>query len=156
VFPTTGIQNCWVHKTANVLNKMPKGVQAEAKSMLHDIWMAETKAVAEKALDLFDETFRSKYDAAVTCLEKDRATLLTFYDFPAEWLHLRTTNPIESTCATVRLRANKTTADTFSRRVLPPAPRIPFNPMSHGSFDSKRASSWYSVRRQHLSQARHA
>lgn len=109
VFPATRMQRCWVHKTANVLNKMPKGVQAKAKSMLHDIWMAETKAAAEKAFDLFGETFRAKYDGAVTCLEKDRETLLTFYDFPAEhWLHLRTTNPIESTFASVRLRTNKT------------------------------------------------
>jgi transposase-like protein len=109
VFPTTRVQNCWVHKTANVLNKMPKGIQAKAKSMLHDIWMAETKAAAEEAFELFGETFRAKYDAAVACLEKDRATLLTFYDFPAEhWLHLRTTNPIESTFASVRLRTEKT------------------------------------------------
>jgi len=109
VFPTTRGQRCWVHKTANVLNKMPKGVQAKAKSMLHDIWMAETKAAAEEAFDLFGETFRAKYEAAVACLDKDREALLTFYDFPAEhWLHLRTTNPIESTFASVRLRTDKT------------------------------------------------
>jgi putative transposase len=109
VFPTTRVQRCWVHKTANVLNKMPKSVQAKAKSMLHDIWMAEKKVEAEKALNLFGETFRTKYDGAVTCLEKDREALLTFYDFPAEhWIHLRTTNPIESTFATVRLRTAKT------------------------------------------------
>jgi transposase-like protein len=109
VFPTTRTQKCWVHKTANVLNKMPKSVQAKAKSMLHDIWMAETKAAAEAAFDLFGETFRAKYEAAVMCLEKDRENLLTFYDFPAEhWIHLRTTNPIESTFASVRLRTNKT------------------------------------------------
>jgi transposase-like protein len=109
VFPTTRTQRCWVHKTANVLNKMPKGVQGKAKSMLHDIWMAETKAAAEEAFGLFGATFRAKYDAAVTCLEKDREALLAFYDFPAEhWLHLRTTNPIESTFASVRLRTDKT------------------------------------------------
>lgn len=109
VFPTTRPQRCWVHKTANVLNKMPKGVQAKAKAMLHDIWMAETKADAEKAFDLFAETFGAKYAGAVACLEKDREALLTFYDFPAEhWIHLRTTNPIESTFATVRLRTAKT------------------------------------------------
>lgn len=109
VFTKTRAQRCWVHKTANVLNKMPKGVQAKAKSMLHDIWMAETKAAAEEAFDLFGETFRAKYEGAVSCLEKDRESLLTFYDFPAEhWLHLRTTNPIESTFASVRLRTNKT------------------------------------------------
>ena len=109
VFPTTRTQRCWVHKTANVLNKMPKSVQAKAKSMLHDIWMAETKANALKAFELFGETFRAKYDGAVACLEADRDALLAFYDFPAEhWIHLRTTNPIESTFASVRLRTNKT------------------------------------------------
>ena len=109
IFPGTREQRCWVHKTANVLNKMPKGVQGKAKSMLHDIWMAETEAEAEKAFDLFVETFSAKYEAAVTCLERDRVALLTFYDFPAEhWIHLRTTNPIESTFASVRLRTDKT------------------------------------------------
>ena len=109
VFSTTRSQRCWVHKTANVLNKMPKGVQAKAKSMLHEIWMAATRAEAETAFDLFGDTFRAKYDAAVTCLEKDRVALLAFYDFPAEhWRHLRTTNPIESTFGTVRLRTRKT------------------------------------------------
>ena len=97
------------HKTANVLNKMPKSVQAKAKSMIHEIWMAETKADAIKALDLFEETFRAKYESAVSCLTSDREVLLAFYDFPAEhWIHLRTTNPIESTFASVRLRTNKT------------------------------------------------
>ncbi len=106
---TLSVQRCWVHKTANVLNKMPKSVQAKAKSMLHDIWMAETKVEAEKAFDLFLETFIGKYPGATTCLEKDRDVLLTFYDFPAEhWTHIRTTNPIESTFATVRLRTHKT------------------------------------------------
>lgn len=109
VYPTTRAQRCWVHKTANVLNKMPKSVQAKAKSMIHEIWMAETKADAIKALDLFEETFRAKYESAVSCLTSDREVLLAFYDFPAEhWIHLRTTNPIESTFASVRLRTNKT------------------------------------------------
>jgi transposase-like protein len=109
VYPTTCTQRCWVHKTANVLNKMPKSVQAKAKSMLHDIWMAATRAAAETAFDLFVESFRLKYASAVACLEADRAALLAFYDFPAEhWIHLRTTNPIESTFATVRLRTHKT------------------------------------------------
>ena len=109
VFPKTRTQRCWVHKTANVLNKMPKGVQGKAKSMLHDIWMAATKAAALKAFDLFGETFRTKYDGAVSCLEADRDALLAFYDFPAEhWIHLRTSNPIESTFSSVRLRTNKT------------------------------------------------
>ena len=109
VWPTTLEQRCWVHKTANVLNTMPKGVQPKAKAMLHDIWMAETKADANKAFDLFVETFEAKYPKAAECLEKDRDVLLTFYDFPAEhWIHIRTTNPIESTFATVRLRTRRT------------------------------------------------
>jgi len=109
VYSSAREQRCWVHKTANVLNKMPKSIQPKAKSMLHDIWMAETKVEAEKAFDLFLETFVGKYRAATACLEKDRDVLLTFYDFPAEhWTHIRTTNPIESTFATVRLRTRKT------------------------------------------------
>jgi transposase-like protein len=109
VWPSTLTQRCWVHKTANILNKMPKGIQGKAKSMLHDIWMAQTRADANKAFDLFVEMFGPKYPKAVECLHKDRDVLLTFYDFPAEhWSHLRTTNPIESTFATVRLRTDKT------------------------------------------------
>jgi len=109
VWPTTGEQRCWVHKTANVLDKLPKSAQPKAKSMLHDIWQAETRADAVKAFDLFVATYEAKYPKATTCLSKDRAELLTFYDFPAEhWGHLRTTNPIESTFATVRLRTAKT------------------------------------------------
>jgi transposase-like protein len=109
IYPATGEQRCWVHKTANVLNNMPKSIQAKAKVMLHDIWMAERRADAQKALDLFITTFQAKYPKAVECLEKDREVLLRFYDFPAEhWVHLRTTNPIESTFATVRLRTART------------------------------------------------
>ena len=109
VWHSTAEQRCWVHKTANVLNKMPKSVHAKAKSMIHGIWMAETRAEAGKAFDLFVETFSAKYPKAVECLTKDRDGLLTFYDFPAaHWAHLRTTNPIESTFATVRLRTDKT------------------------------------------------
>ncbi len=109
VYPTTRDQRCWFHKTGNVLNKMPKSIQAKAKSMLHDIWMADTRASAERAFDLFLATYRPKYPAAASCLEKDREALLAFYDFPAEhWIHIRTTNPIESTFATVRLRTKKT------------------------------------------------
>jgi len=109
VFPATRIQRCWVHKTANVLAKMPKSVQAKAKAMLHDIWMANTRDNAQKAFDHFVATFQAKYPKAVACLDKDRDVLLTYYSFPAEhWKHLRTTNPIESTFATVRLRTNKT------------------------------------------------
>jgi len=109
VFGETREQRCWVHKTANVLDKFPKGKQAKAKSMLHDVWMAETKADAERAFDLFVETYAAKYSKAVECLVKDRDALLSFYDFPAEhWMHIRTTNPIESTFATVRLRTTRT------------------------------------------------
>jgi putative transposase len=109
IYPATREQRCWVHKTANVLNKMPKHVQSKAKSMLHDIWMADRRADARKAFDLFVSTFQPKYPRAVECLVKDRDVLLTFYDFPAEhWIHLRTTNPIESTFATVRLRTART------------------------------------------------
>ena len=109
VFPGTRIQRCTVHKTANVLNKVPKSVQPQMKRMLHDIWNAPTKEEAGKAFDLFEKTFDAKYQAAVQCLSKDRDVLLTFYDFPAEnWCHIRTTNPIESTFATIRLRHRKT------------------------------------------------
>jgi transposase-like protein len=109
VFGETREQRCWVHKTANVLNNIHKGRQAKAKSMLHDIWMAATKAEAIKAFDLFIATWQAKYPKATECLAKDRDVLLTFYDFPAEqWMHIRTTNPIESTFATVRLRTDKT------------------------------------------------
>jgi putative transposase len=109
VFPSTKEQRCWVHKTANVLDKLPKAQQPKAKAMLHDIWQAETKAAAEKALDLFVATYEAKYAKAVGCLVKDREELLVFYDFPAQhWVHVRTTNPIESTFATVRLRTSKT------------------------------------------------
>jgi putative transposase len=109
VFGETREQRCWVHKTANVLNELPKGKQGKAKKMLHDIWMAGTKADAERAFDLFIETYEAKYPRATACLSKDRDVLLTFYDFPAEhWMHIRTTNPIESTFATVRLRTHRT------------------------------------------------
>ena len=109
VFGETREQRCWVHKTANVLNDLPKGKQGKAKSMLHDIWMAETKADADRAFDLFIETYQAKYPKAAACLAKDREVLLAFYDFPAEhWVHIRTTNPIESTFATVRLRTVRT------------------------------------------------
>ncbi len=109
VWPDTRQQRCWVHKTANVLDKMPKRLQGEAKDRLHQIWMAPTREEAERAFDLFLETYQAKYPGAAECLRKDRDVLLTFYDFPAEhWIHLRTTNPIESTFATVRLRTVKT------------------------------------------------
>ena len=109
VFTETRSQRCWVHKTGNVLNKLPKGVQGKAKQHLQDIWMAQTRVDANRAFDDFIQIYRDKYPKAVECLEKDRETLLTFYDFPAtHWQHIRTTNPIESTFATVRLRTAKT------------------------------------------------
>ncbi len=109
VFPTTRPQRCWVHKTANILNKLPKSLQPKATQALHAIWMAETRAGAHRAFAQFVEVFGAKYPAAVACLEKDREALLTFYDFPAEhWRHLRTSNPIESTFSSVRLRTAKT------------------------------------------------
>ena len=102
-------QRCWVHKTGNVLNKLPKGLQKKAKSHLQEIWMAETRKQAENAFDFFLEAYGPKYDKATACLAKDRDALLAFYDFPAEhWKHIRTTNPIESTFATVRLRTYRT------------------------------------------------
>ena len=109
VFPKTRAQRCWVHKTANVLNKLPKSLQAKAKDDLHQIWMADTRESANAAFDTFVDKYGAKYPKAVGCLKKDRDVLLTFYDFPAEhWIHLRTTNPIESTFATVRLRHRRT------------------------------------------------
>jgi transposase-like protein len=108
-WPTTRAQRCWVHKTANVLNKLPKGMQPKAKDRLHEIWMAATRKEAVAALEAFVQDFGARYESAVACLEKDRDELLAFYDFPAEhWRHLRTTNPIESTFSTVRLRHRRT------------------------------------------------
>jgi len=109
LWPTTREQRCWVHKTVNVLDKLPKRLHGEAKDKIHQVWMAPTKQAAEEAFDLFVTTYQAKYPKAVQCLKKDRDVLLTFYDFPAEhWVHIRTTNPIESTFATVRLRHDKT------------------------------------------------
>ena len=101
VSPKTRGQRCWVHKTANILNKLPKSLQSKAKRALQEIWMAETKKDALIAFDAFVETWSPKYEKAVGCLTKDRDVLLAFYDFPAEhWKHLRTSNPIESSFAT--------------------------------------------------------
>jgi putative transposase len=109
VWPTTRRQRCWVHKTANVLNALPKSVHGKAKKDLHAIYEAENRAGAAAAFDRFTGKYRAKYDKAVDCLAKDQAALLTLYDFPAEhWKHIRSSNPIESTFATVRLRTDKT------------------------------------------------
>jgi transposase-like protein len=108
VFGSTREQRCWVHKTANVLNKLPKHLQPKAKSDLHQIWMAATRDDAHRAFGTFVQTYEPKYPKTAECLAKDQDALLAFYDFPAaHWIHLRTTNPIESTFATVRLRTTK-------------------------------------------------
>jgi len=109
VYGQTRGQRCWVHKTANVLDKLPKDLQPQAKQRLQAIWMAPDRQRAVMAFDLFIATYEAKYPKAAECLAQDREALLAFYDFPAEhWGHIRTTNPIESTFATVRLRTDKT------------------------------------------------
>jgi putative transposase len=119
VYGKTRWQRCWVHKTANVLNKLPKSMQAKAKEKIHQIWMAPDKAEAQKSFDNFISLYEAKYPKAVECLQKDREALLTFYDFPAEhWKHIRTTNPIESTFSTVRLRTDKIRSCFSSKTVV--------------------------------------
>lgn len=119
IYPETRHQRCWVHKTANILNKLPKSVQPKVKQALHEIWMAPTKEEAGKAFDAAISTYSSKYPKAMECLEKDRKQLLTFYDFPAtHWQHIRTSNPIESTFATVRLRTAKTRGCVSRQTIL--------------------------------------
>jgi len=109
VFPGTRHQRCWVHKIANVLNKLPKSIQKNAKADLMEIWNAPDRATTEAALDVFTQKYQAKYAPAVICLTKDCDALLAFFDFPAEhWQHLRTTNPIESVFATVRHRTVRT------------------------------------------------
>lgn len=109
VYGETRQQRCWMHKTGNVLNCVPKSVQSKMKTALHDIWQAETKEDAETAFDRFEKRFEAKYPKAVQCLKKDREELLAFYDFPAQhWQSLRTTNPIESTFGTIRHRTKRT------------------------------------------------
>ena len=102
-------QRCWVHKTANILDKMPKSVQGKAKQLIHEMYLAPTRKAALAAYDQFISSYQVKFPKACECLQKDKAVLFTFYDFPAQhWSHLRTTNPIESTFATVRLRTQRT------------------------------------------------
>jgi transposase-like protein len=109
VYPETKEQRCWVHKTMNILDKMPKSVQAKAKEKIHDIYMAPTKEQALVAYNAFLTLYKTKFEKACDCLRKDKDVLFTFYDFPAEhWIHIRSTNVIESTFATVRLRTEKT------------------------------------------------
>jgi putative transposase len=119
VYDHTRWQRCWVHKTANVLNKLPKSLQAKAKKKLHQIWMAPDKGEAQRHFDDFISIYESKHPKTAECLEKDRDVLLTFYDFPAEhWRHIRTTNPIESTFSTVRLRTAKVRSCFSAKTVL--------------------------------------
>ena len=109
VYPETGQQRCWVHKTANIMDNLPKSVQSKAKEKIHDIYMAPTKEQALGAFNNFHSVYGAKFEKACDCLTKDKDVLLAFYDFPAEhWIHIRSTNPIESTFATVRLRTKKT------------------------------------------------
>jgi putative transposase len=118
-FPTTTEQRCWIHKTANVLNKMPKRIQPRAKDMIHEIYLAETKADAHEAFDQFVELYGPKYPKACECLTKDKDVLLGFYDFPAQhWQHIRSTNPIESTFATVRHRTRRTKGNATRKATL--------------------------------------
>ena len=108
-FSTTKQQRCWVHKTANTLDKMPKSIQKSAKQNIQEIYMSPTKAKGLQAFDVFIELYEAKYPKACKCLQKDKERLLTFYDFPAiHWQHIRTTNPIESTFATIRHRTRQT------------------------------------------------
>ena len=119
VYSKTRWQRCWVHKTANILNKLPKSLQAKAKEKIQQIWMAPDKAEAQKSFDDFVSLYETKYPKAAECLQKDREALLSFYDFPAEhWRHIRTTNPIESTFSTVRLRTDKVRGCFSSKTVL--------------------------------------
>jgi len=109
VYPKADHQRCWVHKTANVLDKLPKSVQPQAKRMIHEIYKAPDKKIALKNWDKFITVFEAKYSDAVSCLEKNKEELLTFYNYPAaHWKHMRSTNVIESTFSTVRLRTKKT------------------------------------------------
>lgn len=118
IYPDTKQQRCWVHKTANVLDKLPKSQHGKAKSMIHDIYMAANKTDALNTWDEFIQQYEMKYPKATLCLDKDKDQMLTFYDFPAEhWVHLRTTNPIESTFATVRHRTKKS-KNCFSRKTI--------------------------------------
>ncbi len=119
VFPETRAQRCWFHKMGNVLNKMPKSQHGAAKAALQEIWMASSLADAKAAMKSFEKLYGAKYPNAVACLLKDEDELLAFYDFPAEhWKHIRTTNPIESTFATVRLRTAKTRGCLSRRTAL--------------------------------------
>lgn len=118
IYPTTKHQRCWVHKTANVLDKLPKQQQPIAKSMLHEIYLSDSRKNAYNAFDKFINKYNEKYPKAINCLKKDKVELMNFYDFPAmHWQHIRTTNPIESTFATVKHRTRKSKG-CFSRQTI--------------------------------------
>ena len=118
-YPNAVHQRCWVHKTCNIIDKLPKSAQGTAKGLLKDIYLADTKKDAEKAVDHFCDVFDSKHPKAVECLKKDREELLAFYSFPAEhWVHIRTTNPIESLFATIRLRTKRTKGHGSAKAAL--------------------------------------
>lgn len=118
-YPNAKHQRCWVHKTVNIVDKLPKSSHAKAKGLLKDIYLAETRRAAEDALDHFCEVFDAKHPKAVECLVKDRDELLAFYNFPAEhWVHIRTTNPIESLFATIRLRTKRTKGHGSAKAAL--------------------------------------
>ena len=119
VFPATVEQRCWVHKTANILNALPKRLHRSAKTAIHEIYQAETRVDADTGIDDFVAVYGDKYPKATAKLIKDRDVLLTFYDFPAaHWVHLRTTNPIESAFATVKARTKVTKGAGTRRRGL--------------------------------------
>jgi putative transposase len=118
IYPGSKGQRCWVHKTRNVLDKLPKSLQSKGKEDLHGIYHSPTREEAQKALKKFIRIYEAKYPKAANCLEKDADALLAFYDFPAEhWRSIRTTNPIESTFATVRHRTRKS-KNCFSRETI--------------------------------------
>ena len=138
VYPGAREQRCWVHKTGNVLNKLPKGLQKKAKGRLQDIWMAETRKDAESAFDFFLEAYGPKYDKAAACLAKDRGVLLTFYDFPAEhWKHVRTTNPIESTTTEATAGSEKQKGSASAWRDRPVSRLKARRPASAGRASAK-------------------
>jgi putative transposase len=140
VWPKTRPQRCWVHKVANVLNKLPPSLQGKAKQDLHAIYEAESRKMAENAFDRFIAKYGTKYDKAAACLIKDREALLTFYDFPAEhWKHVRTTNPIESTFATVRLRTDRTKGCLSRQTALAPVGFADISPRDRPTADGLQA-----------------
>jgi transposase-like protein len=140
VWPKTKQQRCWVDKVANVSNKLPPSLRGKAKQDLHAIDEAENRKAAEEAFDRFIARYGAKHDKAVSCLAKDRGALLTFYDFPAEhWKHVRTTNPLESTFATVRLRTDQTKGCLSRQTALAPVGCADISPRDRPMADGLQA-----------------